>query len=186
MAAPPSRSPCRSTPGPWHGVVGGLLVQGPDGGYVVDRGGRARRITHGQVIDASATTALLRTCNEELRCGHQLLDLGTGTERPVVVDAELDWWEMHLAPTGTAAAGIGHNGEHGWRLVVVDFITGDRHDHVLSTAGSPPATASVTWSPDGRWLIMGRESGLSLFRAADGAEAVIERPGSPTAVTVIG
>jgi hypothetical protein len=170
---------------PIGGVEGGLLVRGPDGAYVLGRDGGARRITRGSVIDASVTTALVRGCDDALRCGFQLVDVRTGQEREVVIDDELTWWETHLSPAGTASASIGHDDDHGWRLVMVDFTTGRRSDHVLSTAGSPPPTASVTWSPDGRWLIMGRQAGLSLFRGADGAEIVVDQPGSPAAVAVL-
>ncbi len=171
---------------PVAGVDGGLLVRGPDGGYLVGRDGAVRRITHGSVIDAAGTTVLLRACDEQLRCGHRLLDLRSGVERELEIDAELTWWETHLSPDGTASASIGHDRDHGWRLVIVDFTTGRRHEHVLATAGSPPPSASVTWSPDGRWLIMGRQNGLSLFQPDNVAEAIIDRPGSLAAVTVIG
>jgi hypothetical protein len=170
---------------PVAGVAGGLLVRGPDGGYVVDRDGGARRITSGAVIDASTTTALVRACDATLRCGYRLLDVRSGAEREVEIDSTLTWWETHLSPTGTASASIGHDNDHGWRLVIVDLTTGRRHDHVLSTAGSPPPTASVTWSPDGRWLIMGRQDGLSFFRPDADDETVVDRPGSLAAVAVI-
>jgi hypothetical protein len=170
---------------PVAGVDGGLLVRGPDGGYVIGRGGEARRITSGAVVDASITTALVRGCDEALRCGYRLLDVRNGAEREVGIDSTLTWWETHLSPTGTASASIGHDNDHGWRLVIVDFTTGRRHDHVLSTAGSPPPTASVTWSPDGRWLIMGRQDGLSFFRPDADDETVVDRPGSLAAVAVI-
>jgi hypothetical protein len=170
---------------PVAGVTGGLLVRAPDGGFVVDRDGGIRRVTSGTVLDTSAANALVRACDEALRCTERLVDLRTGTEREVELDASLTVWETHLSPAGTVSATIGHDGQHHWRLVIVDLTTGRRDVHELDTAGFPPPAASVTWSPDGRWLILGRQGGLRFYRpGATGAE-IVDRPGSLAAVAVI-
>jgi hypothetical protein len=138
----------------------------PNGGLVVTTSGRTYRVNpdgveligNGELLGLSRDVAVLRSCDEQLRCGVSVVDRATGSVRGLPFDASLDpnavfestynWGSNRTSPIspdgrwcGVMAPGTGPP-EFG----LLDLETGEFT--ALSTDTYP---VSIVWSADSRF-----------------------------------
>jgi hypothetical protein len=141
-----------------EGMPGGLLVHGPDGVFLVDRGGGARRVARGTPIDTFGANLVHFVCDPDMRCGFQVTDVTTGERRRIEGARDLPagfyFGAAAVSPDGTLLAWDTHVEGQQPGMEVIDLTTGTvvRSDGFLSSG-------SVAWSSDGRWLIRASHSG---------------------------
>jgi hypothetical protein len=134
-------------------VEGGVVLQSVDGVFVMGRDGTLRRVAAGRVIGTAGLTVLHVACDEQLTCRPWVTDVGTGQSRVVSGDAADVATDPSASlvlpsPSGRALAMCACRGEGIDRVVVVSTTSG-----VARTVGAVPDVGTVTWSPDGEWLM---------------------------------
>jgi hypothetical protein len=156
---------------PVDGVPGGLLVDTPDGIFLIDRDGDARRVARGTPIDTFGANLVHHVCDVNMRCGLQVTDVATGEQRRIegVRDLAADFFgSAGLSPDGRLLALETYVEGQSPGMDVIDLTTGTvvRSDDFLSNG-------VAAWSPDGRWLIRAGFSGG--FGAREGYAIDMER-----------
>jgi hypothetical protein len=139
------------------GLPGGLLVDTPDGIFLVDRDGDARRVARGTPIDTFGANLVHHVCDPDMRCGLRVTDVATGEQRRVEggIDVPGDLFgAAGVSPNGRLLALETHVEGQPPGMDVIDLTTGTvvRSDDFLSDG-------VAAWSPDGRWLIRAGFSG---------------------------
>jgi hypothetical protein len=137
---------------PVGGVTGGLVLDSPDGVFLLDRDGNARRVAPGSAVGAFGSSVVHRACEDDLRCSLYITDVETGARRQIAGGSE-------IPPAGFAEQGVSPDGrllfsfsyaESGAAVTLLDLEAGE----VAFEAGPELAGAGggAVWSPDGRWL----------------------------------
>jgi hypothetical protein len=143
---------------PLRGVPGGLLVNSPDGIFLVHRGGDARRVARGTPIDTFGASLVHHACDPDMRCWLQVTDVATGEWRRLDGDWDLpaSYWfgDAIVSPDGRRLAWHTFSEGRLPGMDVVDLTTGTvvRSDSFLGHG-------SAAWSPDGQWLIRASHGG---------------------------
>ncbi len=162
--------------------LGGLVTTVNGKVYRVDESG-ATQLAVGELVGISSNVVVVSECDEELRCGLQVIDRATGDVRAVPVDPtgrlggdveSLLTWGRHrssvMSPGDDAVAVVAPR-FNGFGLGLVDLETG-----AFTPMGQNAGYESVVWSPDGRFVFHldgGRVSALErstgiVFPVADG------------------
>jgi hypothetical protein len=174
----------------WDGAGFVQTVDGTARTYHVD-GGEPTDIGPGLAVAADATTvALLRCERRDEPCPLELLDRRDGSVRPVATEGEVVGFSagtgtvpVRLSPDGrwlVIQAEVppeeAEDGRGGPALAVVDVVAGT----VRSVEpGTEAGVAVGAFSPDGRWLFLGRSTGsvnaqVSGVRLVDSARFDLE------------
>ena len=135
--------------------LGGLIVEVTGKSYSIGESG-VSLIGNGQLIALSADIAVLRDCDELLRCGLFVIDRQTGAVRALELDSELTPIESisswgppgqgrAISPDGTMVA-VMLPSTTGPLLGLVDLWSG-----AVVELGAPWWSPTVVWSPDGRF-----------------------------------
>ena len=135
--------------------LGGLIVEATGKSYSISESG-VSLIGAGRLVGLSADIAVLRDCDEVLRCGLFVIDRPTGAVRALELEAELTpidsiygWGPAGhvraISPDGTMIA-VMLPSTVGQHLGLIDLSSGAVVD--LGTAWWAPM---VVWSPDGRF-----------------------------------
>jgi hypothetical protein len=157
-------------------VVGGYL---PGSGFVVEAGGGiyrvgddggAVRVATGRVLTAVGTAVATSDCDEHLVCSSDVVDVGTGTVRPLVVPPGFDVRLVDAlasipSPSGDRSVIVSYGGRP--VLAVVDVATATVS--VLPSEVDVFGTWSAAWSRDGRWLFVQGADDVWAWRVGDGA-----------------
>jgi hypothetical protein len=137
---------------PIGGVTGGLVLDSPDGVFLLDRDGNARRVANGSAVGAFGSSVVHRACDDALRCSLYVTDVSTGERRHVTGGSE-------IPPAGFAEQGVSPDGrllfsfsyaESGTAVTMLDLEAGE-----VAFESGPSLTGfagGAVWSPDGRWL----------------------------------
>jgi len=135
--------------------LGGLVVISSGNTYRVAADG-VSKITNGEVLALDAQHALARRCDDQLNCEYVVVDRATGESRPVDVPADFprlrtDGWPpsdlKRIAPDGRSVAVTWtENARFAQILGVLDLESG-----AISELSRNGFSASVVWSPDGRF-----------------------------------
>jgi hypothetical protein len=137
-----------------------LLVETADGIFTVDPDGEVRRLSYGRLIGTGGDRAMIRRCDDRLRCEMVLLDrAGVATPLPRLAP-DVQAWAGGVAPNGTDAwvAGSSLNGGETNRWVAA----GDEWVPIANFRGyfDPYGGGQTTgWASDGRmaWWDQHRE-----------------------------
>jgi hypothetical protein len=135
----------------------GLLVDTPDGIFLVDRDGDARRVGRGTPIDTFGANLVHHVCDPDMRCGLRVTDVATGEQRRIEGGIDLPgdlFRSAGVSPDGRLLALETYADGQPPGMDVIDLSTGTvvRSDDFISDG-------SAVWSPDGRWLIRASYSG---------------------------
>lgn len=168
-------------------VTGGLIVDSPDGIFLIDRDGDARRVARGTPIGTFGGSVIHHACDADLRCGVQVTEVSTGEQRQIDLPADAltrdssYYGSSTISPDGRFVAWWVYS-ERAGGLKVVDLATG--------TVVPTPQTdlveggATMDWSPDGQWLLLhapwvaptsGAPAAVAL-RVADGTLLELDLP----------
>jgi hypothetical protein len=167
---------------PIGGVTGGLVLDSPDGVFLLDREGNARRVASGSAVGAFGSSVVHRACDDDLRCSLYITDVETGERRQVAGGSE-------IPPAGFAEQGVSPDGrllfsftyaEAGGAVTLLDLEAGE----VAFEAGPEfvGGGGGAVWSPDGRWLFWLDDSadggaGVNALRADDWQFFELDIPG---------
>ncbi len=137
---------------PVGGVTGGLVLDTPDGVFLLDREGNARRVATGSVVGTFGSSVVHRSCSDDLRCSLYVTDVETGERRQVSGGSEVpafQFAEQGVSPDGRLLFSFVY-AETGRTVTVFDLEGGE-----VAFEGGPELVghaAGAVWSPDGRWL----------------------------------
>ncbi|GAA5115586.1 VOC family protein [Haloechinothrix salitolerans] len=150
---PPTVSPPITSDG------AGYVLASSAGGTYVARPDGLRRVTTGQV-DAVGPNHLLATeCDERARCGHVVINRGTGKRRPLGGTVDTTTWPRGtIAPDGSVAAVVRDDVGNRPILSIIDLDTGQERTLGVSVRGGF-AQSGVEFSPDSEWLFAIATSG---------------------------
>ncbi|MGH9247407.1 MAG: hypothetical protein ACRD29_24465 [Acidimicrobiales bacterium] len=175
-------------------VTGGLVLNSPDGVFVLDRDGSSRRAAPGTGIGTFGSRVVHRACDNRLVCHVHVTDVRNGRTRAVPDSQEVmatpDFYffgSSFVSPDGELLASLSYVGEEtfGVQLSVVDL---DHGDLVLSVPpeifGGNPYYPTVAWSPDGDWLFVPSSVGIRAFRMADRVMVELDALGDGALVVV--
>src|SRR5690606_20795823 len=102
---------------PWsaRGRVGDeVVVNAYDGAFLVDRDGRARRLSHGVALAANGREVLVVVCDDSLRCNPVLVDAGASVVKMLPGLPEGFAIESAtISPAGTEVVLAGHRWDGG-------------------------------------------------------------------------
>ncbi len=145
--------------------LGGVVVDAPGGSYVLAPGS-ATRLTVGRVVALGRERMLVHECDEQLDCGHFVVERATGERRALSVDQEAAdlstfdvpaWWALEDPWNGSEDAVLilswNPTGNGTQSFGVLDLLDGD-----FRPLGESIDTPTVRWSDDQRlfWLERGR------------------------------
>lgn len=153
-------------------LPGGARAVGPDGrgGVVIvnDSGGIYRlvdsgyqRLSVGTLLALGPRRALVSECDDEMSCALKVLDLSTGTRRPVPASPGIVVLTADLSADGTMAA-LAYPGVDGRSMVaLMDLDSGRRKALHLSADGQ---VINMVFSPDSQLLfVVDNSYQLSVF-----------------------
>ena len=166
---------------PVGSVTGGLVLDSPDGVFVLDREGNARRVADGSVVGAFGSSVVHRACDDDLRCSLYVTDVETGDRRQVGRGGEIPagrFAEQGVSPDGRLLFAFTY-AEAGTGVTMLDLEAGE----VAFEAGPEfiGSGGGAVWSPDGRWLFWLDDtedgSGVNALRAEDWQFFELDIPG---------
>ena len=151
--------------GQWSGDgSGGLLYSTAGGVYRVDAEG-ARRLSSGSLLAVSNGRFLTVECDRTLRCGAELVEVGSGRRRPLP-ELPTGIWQGELSPDGQMVLVTTLRDRGSPEYYLVDLRTGDSRlmDDTHTMWG-----AQVAFSPDHRYLFaIGSDGRLQAIDTTDG------------------
>ena len=142
------------------------FVADPNGGLIIATSGRIYRVTpdaveligNGDLLGVSGDVAVLRGCDEQLRCGVSVVDRATGAIRSLPRDASLDpnmvfdstynWGNNRTSPISPDGrwCGVTAPGPGPPTFGLLDLETG-----AFTRLSTDTYPLSVVWSPDSRF-----------------------------------
>lgn len=129
------------------GVAGGRLVlDGPGGTFAIGRDGATALLSTGRAVAAGGDAVAVVRCDESLVCRTEVLD-PTGASTGRTFPSAEQYGPASISSTGRFAA-VSYDAD-GAEAVLVD---GE-----VVIEDPQPYVGSMTWSPDGRYLLVGTE-----------------------------
>lgn len=154
---------------PFGNVDGGLVLRAPGGTFLVDVAGAVTQLSNGEPVAVGGDRVYVNRCDEELLCGFEVVDLeGRVIEERRNVEDFAGVWNFGaiISSTGRIAQ-------------VIESPTSD--GMVVAIDADPAFEVSVdgvntmTWTPDGRWLIVSTGIGdLEIVDSSSGATYEVE------------
>lgn len=151
----------------------GVLFQRAGRTYLATEEG-PRMLAVGDLFGSTASAAVVYGCDDEVRCGMELIDTATGARTPVPMDADPydSWFEVLPGPDPTQLAIV----EDGDRGSMVSFVDDGRRQECDLPVSSFRGEGQVRWLPgDLGVLAIGGPTGVSWCQPA-GDGPVASRP----------
>jgi hypothetical protein len=174
---------------PVGGVQGGLLVGTPDGIFIMDRQGDARRVARGTALGMFGSNVIHQACGADLDCAVHITDVVTGEQRRIEAPDELFvtgfgvGLSNGVSPDGRFLISMTYSNDSGAAtLHIHDLVAGGAvrsvGPDVMGNGGF------VAWSPDSQWLILSAPYGgpttanatSAAMRMEDGAVFPLDLP----------
>jgi hypothetical protein len=168
---------------PVGGVTGGLVVDSPDGVFLLDREGNYRRVAAGSAVGAFGSSVVHRACTDQLRCSLYITDVETGERRQVGRGGEIPagtFGQQGVSPDGRLLFSFTY-ADAATEITLLDLEAGE-----VAFASGPELAGfngGAVWSPDGRWLFWIQDgdtpggSGVGALRAEDWRFFELDIPG---------
>ncbi|MGX7677409.1 TolB family protein [Jatrophihabitans sp. DSM 45814] len=132
--------------------ISGFYASGPAG---------VRRVTTGVVLAAGPTRFLIAECDDQHRCGTDVVDRANGARHTISSVLSYGFLPGVISPDGSMAA-MFRLGDNGPELHLIDLATGADRGTNLSIDPSA-IDASLIWSPDSRWVFATGKNGLAVL-----------------------